>query len=125
MPNTLLLPPSDFKDLLISLQEVEALTDDLFRHVCIPPNSATPRTYTRQQLLTRARTLQQEYADLDTHYGWVLASDRELLARMFEPANENGKLNASVWMKNVCERYEETKAELRATIDRLGRNIEG
>jgi len=44
---------------------------------------------------------------------------------MFEPANENGKLNASVWMKNVCERYEETKTELRATIDRLERNIEG
>jgi hypothetical protein len=63
--------------------------------------------------------MEREYATLGTHYGWVLASNRILLAKMFAPADVDRKVGVAVWMTNVCERYEETRDALRGLVEKL------
>lgn len=87
------LPPSDFKDLLLLLSHHKASFNTI----------ATSKHHHEAAL----RALKQQSNDIDTHYGWVLASDSALIAGMFE--GQEG-VEAKTWMKRLFEEYEERKA---------------
>jgi hypothetical protein len=87
------LPPSDFKDLILLLSHHKASFDNL----------VTSKHGNEAAL----RTLKRQSNEVDAHYGWALASDSALIARMFD--GEEG-LEAKTWMKRLFEEYEERKA---------------
>lgn len=118
MPNIYLLPPSDFKDLIMSLQQLEFFYDNLLNRMHLPQILNTPQ----KRLVRQARWLQKEYANIGTHYGWVLASDYVLLERMFLPADIDINVCPRMWMKNLCERYEETERGLQVLVRSLKRS---
>jgi hypothetical protein len=115
MQNIDQLPASDFKDLLMSLQQLEAPTDELLRQVGSSPTSRKGV----QELLEQTRCLERRYADIDTHYGWVLASDRALVARVFGSDVVDAEVGASLWMRRVSKRHRDIKAALRDWISAL------
>jgi hypothetical protein len=121
MPNIHLLPPSDFKDLLFSLHALEAPTSELLQALAAP----TLRYHSAQKLLLeQTRCLERRYTDIDTYYGWVLASDREFVARMFERAEMVDDEGAATWMKRVSERHAEIRDSLRDWVRALEEMVE-
>ena len=87
------LPPSDFKDLILLLSHHKASCDNL----------VTPE-HEHEAVL---HALKRKSNEIDAHYGWALASDSALIARMFE--GEEGS-EAKTWMKRLFEEYVERKA---------------
>jgi hypothetical protein len=86
------LPASDFKDLLDLLSEHKANFNNIVT--------------SNIQHESALRGLKQQSNDIDAHYGWALASDSALIARMFE---EEERSEAKMWMKRLFEEYEERK----------------
>jgi hypothetical protein len=84
MHNIALLPPSDFKDLFHLLQQ-HFTTFNLFSE--------------RSRDARILDELAKQRRKIDTHYGWVLASDSVLVGRM---VNEDAK----VWVKSLHESYD-------------------
>jgi hypothetical protein len=104
------LPPSDFKDLLILLQEHEASLNIFFRSI----KSAT--TLFARQDLEIVRNLKQQRNNIDAHYGWALASDSALVARMFQSDDEE---EAQSWMRRMFSEYEERNRQLNKAAEGL------
>jgi hypothetical protein len=121
MPNIHILPPSDFKDLLLSLRALEEPTSELLQAFAAP---TLPYHSAQKLLLEQTRCLERKYTDIDTHYGWVLASDREFVARMFERTEMADDEGVATWMKRVSERHAEIRDSLREWVGALEEMVE-
>lgn len=121
MPNIQLLPPSDFKDLLLALQALETPTSELLQSFAAPRLSYHSA---QKLLLEKMRSLERKYTDIDTHYGWVLASDRKSVARMFEQAEMTNAEGVATWMKRVSEQHAEIRDSLREWVRALEEMVE-
>jgi hypothetical protein len=104
------LPPSDFKDLLLLLQEHEASFNDLFKSI-----KRDDTVFARQDL-DIIRNLKQQSNNIDAHYGWALASDSALVVRMFKSDDED---QAQTWMRRTFGEYEERKQQLNKLLKGL------
>jgi hypothetical protein len=104
------LPPSDFKDLLLLLQDHEASFNDFLKSI-----KRDTTTFARQDL-DIVRNLKQQNNNIDAHYGWALASDSALAARMFESDDEE---EAQTWMRRMFREYEERKQQLNKLVKGL------
>jgi pantothenate kinase-related protein Tda10 len=101
------LPPSDFKDLLLLLQEHEASFNNFLKSI---KNYTT--LFARQDL-DIVRNLKQQSNNIDAHYGWALASDSALVARMLRSDEEE---EAQSWMRRMFREYEERKQQLNKLV---------
>jgi hypothetical protein len=105
------IPASDFEDLLLaiiclertaeSLIESLSMTKALFdiTHPIKETQFATSRHY-----LAAFEALEKKYQELDTHYGWVLASDYALVGAVVSRTvcTED---EPDEWMKNIYQRH--------------------
>jgi hypothetical protein len=119
LPDVEVLPPSDFKDLLIAILNLKRDTDEFIRQ--IPRLQASFNITVRcsfSQLSIAERILgdidcqEKRYSELDTHYGWVLASDYACVARAFGRDGVAAE-DARTWISNVCRKHGEIKGALR------------
>lgn len=108
---------TDFKDLIDSMQTLETTTKDFIRedhtweHTDAAPYCSETQWSTVEQRLKIVRRLETEFQELDSHYGWVLASDYALVAKVIAQQAGEG-VDARDWMKNVYERHVKTRSEL-------------
>lgn len=117
---------SDFRDLLDSIEFLDTATTH-FLKIQLPTRQGiiTAATHCKEHCdiarghLETIKDLQQAYQDLDTHYGWVLAGDRVLVARVVGP-RVGGEEKTQAWMKNTVERYMKTKSVLEELKTVLG-----
>jgi hypothetical protein len=94
-----LLPPSDFKDLLLDLTYLEASL--------IALQHQTSPLQTLGNSMTNSVTLddlQEQVQKIDTHYGWVLATDFASVSRIFPTTNKN---DTKDWLRKIHARYNE------------------
>jgi hypothetical protein len=107
------LPASDFKDLIILLQQHE----ESFRNLLnILRTSCSNDVTNVDQIAIDIDLLRRQIPDIDTSYGWVLASDSALFVRMCD-VNDQG--DAKKWLRKLFEKYEDRKEAL----SRLAKNL--
>jgi hypothetical protein len=131
--NINLLPPSDFKDLLISVRQLEGATDRFRLQLSLMQTSlgqagqnTSMQLSIAEHILDEANRLLQKYDNLDRHYGWVLARDSDHVARVMGQNGEQRGREAQQWMNDICGRFvsardglEELRETLRTLIDGL------
>jgi hypothetical protein len=98
-PSIHILPPSDFKDLLLELIYLEASLI-VFQHQTSPLRA----TYHVQKDAVTLRDLKAQIQKIDTHYGWVLATDSAAVSGRFSTMREE---EAKTWLGAICARYNE------------------
>ena len=115
--------PSDFKDLIdVAL----VLIADSYR--CIE-NSASLSNLDRgaSSQLEKKRAMDQEstriakvlirrHRDLDTHYGWVLASDRTCIGRVIREYCEVSR-GTEAWFEEMLERLGATRVAMDGVVE--------
>ena len=118
--------PSDFRDLLDSILQLDAESirtlDDLIslrrRHDQLPLDSSEQRDIAAQ-MVSVASDLEDRYQDLDTHYGWVLACDHALVNKVLRSYfGESEK--TEYWLITANVIMENTRSTLRAIIAGFG-----
>jgi hypothetical protein len=92
------LPPSDFKDLVLAIQQHEAT----FQYLVTFLSTSTERNQHFAFLVHQAQ-------EIDASYGWVLASDIGLVARMFS----GDACAAKKWLHEIARRLGEIKVFLK------------
>jgi hypothetical protein len=127
------LPPSDFKDLISLLQQHERDFQDLVATVDDSSTEKTPANSVQNDVkysnpisplqasissITRDAAkelgaLQQQCRDIEASYGWVLASDIALAARIFDSKDAR---EIKAWLKETFDKYEERKEALSRLI---------
>jgi hypothetical protein len=100
-PSLVYLPPSDFKDLVLTIQ-IHFSAFDAY-------NSCPSATQCEQNL---AVLLQQSRA-IDAHYGCVLASDVTMVARMFAKDEDR----AREWVKMMAGKVEGIRETLEKSMN--------
>jgi hypothetical protein len=119
LPDVEVLPPSDFKDLLIAILDLEQDTDEFIRQISLLQasfNMAVRRSSAQlriaEQILGDIDCQEKRYSELDTHYGWVLASDYACVAKAF---GQDGVAveDARAWINGVCGKYGKMSDALR------------
>jgi hypothetical protein len=124
-----LLPPSDFKDLLVSILKFEE-SSDRFRLQLSPMQTSLSQAEQHtslqlsvaQQILEEANRLLHKHDDLERHYGWALAGDFDHVGRVLGTGREERGREARQWMIDVCGRFVSARVgleELRLTLRRL------
>jgi hypothetical protein len=96
-PHVHLLPPSDFKDLLLDLTYLEA-SFTVFQHQTSPLQTFGNSESESMTL----DNLQEQIQKIDTHYGWVLATDLESVSKIFPTTNKN---DTKDWLRKIHARY--------------------
>jgi hypothetical protein len=118
--------PSDFRDLVDVIIKLDAdsirTLDDLMslsrRHDRLPPDSSEQRDIAAQ-MVSMANGLEHQYQELDTHYGWVLASDHALVNKVLRSyLGENERVE--YWLITVTVLMENTRSTLRAIVAGFG-----
>jgi hypothetical protein len=89
-PDVKVLPPSDFRDLLISILDLEQDTDKFIRYISLLQTSfnmadrcSSAQLSIVEQILGDIDCQEKRHSELDTCYGWVLASDNACVAKAF------------------------------------------
>jgi hypothetical protein len=93
-----LLPPSDFKDLLLAIQHYLSTYSALL--------ASPPSDKERDEQLA---VLLRQSQEIDASYGWVLASDIGMVARTFS----GDETAARGWMREVVSRVEVIREALK------------
>jgi len=116
---------SEFEDLVHKISELKAKILGCFEEVdslCHRFVEATPGTAEERESVERVREIvadmERRYQEIDTHYGWVLASDREfrdeVLCLYF------GKmLDGKVWLKRSIRMLKKTRRILEMSQQRV------
>ncbi|KAL6706281.1 hypothetical protein ACN47E_005571 [Coniothyrium glycines] len=130
------LAPSDFKDLLASLLSLEesttrfttdweSLQAQLSSKAAAADDNDNDNDYvddaTRDILhkqLHSAQNLLAGFHDLDTHYGWVLASDYSFVARALDPRARSEDA-ARRWVSGKVRRYTGLREEVLGIQERI------
>lgn len=112
-----MLIASDFKDFIDSMQTLYTTSAKFIRDQKDWEGTSTPsyrskrQCNTAEQRLDIIKRLEKDFQELDSHYGWVLASDHALVARAI--AQQAGiEIDAKGWMKKVYKTYVTTRKEL-------------
>jgi hypothetical protein len=96
--NIHLLPPSDFHDLILAIQQhISAYNTFL---------TSPPSEKERDQKLA---ILLRQSQEIDASYGWVLASDMGMVARIFS----GDEIAARSWMRGVVSSVEVIREALK------------
>jgi len=118
-------PTSDFEDLVYKISEIKEKTPRCLEEVnslCHRFVEATPGTAEERESVERVREIvadmERLYQEIDIHYGWVLASDRELrdevLCLYF-----GKKLDGKVWLKRSIRMLKKTRRILEMSQQRV------
>ena len=118
-------PTSNFEDLVNKISEITEKTPGCLEEVdslCHRFMEATPGTAEERDSIKRVwdivSDMERRYLEIDTHYGWVLASDRELrdevLCLFF-----GKKLDGKVWLKRSIRMLKKTRRILEMSQQRV------
>ena len=114
--------PSDFRDLVEIILRLDTATTSLLKDLgsfCDNqrPSCTNPNPTINKNISDTALDLERQYREHDTHYGWVLASDRlhvNKVLRSFVGKDMDGK----EWFKEVSVRQIATRRLLGEIIER-------
>lgn len=122
-----IFPPTDFGDFVDTVLKSNAESGKLIERYTLPPPTSDMLRETQLQFaeygIVAVGELMRQRCDIDTHYGWVLASDAELVYKSMGGKNERGTAWARQWMKDIFHEYErltqglvDTKQELESAM---------
>jgi hypothetical protein len=122
-------PSTDFQQFIDSILEANATGEKTVKHtVSIMSQTHLPpamKGRLRQEYKITIEKLLRERRELNGHYGWVLASDSELVSTAMGGKDRNEPHQSTrQWMKSVFDEYERTGQTLTDTLEML-RNLEG
>jgi hypothetical protein len=105
---------SDLKSKIISsLEELHSLYDN-FRQ-------ATPGTKEERGAVTEmskiGTDMERQYQQIDSHYGWVLASDQTLVNEVLR-SRFRKEIDGRIWLKRAIKKLEVTRRVLKESSQR-------
>jgi hypothetical protein len=118
--------PSDFRDLVECIIELNnegiRVIGEIALLQCglkeLAPDSCERRDVATQ-IVSMASDLERQYRELDTHYGWVLASDHAHVSKVLRwYFGENAKIGRS--MSGVNAKIANDRSALRLVVDVYG-----
>jgi hypothetical protein len=118
--------PSDFRDLVECIIELNNENIRVIGEIALlqwglkelAPDSCERRDVATQ-IVSMASDLERQYRELDTHYGWVLASDHALVSKVLRwYFGENAKIGRS--MSGVNAKIANDRTALRLVVDVYG-----
>lgn len=116
-------PPTHFRAFIDSVLGANAAGKRVIeRPALILSSESVPLAamqHSARQDITTARRLLAERRDLDAHYGWVLASDAELVYKSMGGKSSTGAAWARQWLNKVFEEYDQIGQSLSDTVMRL------
>jgi hypothetical protein len=115
-------PPADFREFIDSIQGANDMGNRFLASMELQeiPGlfSFTADVGSAKQGIQIAQAMLQRRRDLDAHYGWVLASDAELVYKSMGGKSDQGEEWARQWMRDVHEEYEKVgRAMLDAKLE--------
>jgi hypothetical protein len=124
MPDLTLLPSSDFKDLILLIHSYHKsyhILSGCLRLLRSPigfGDSVAQQSPTAV-LLADFKVLEQQRNDINTHYGWVLASDTALVGRIFGAEKDCEVGDVKAWLAGLCAEYEQVRDALDGQFEEL------
>jgi len=116
---------SEFGDLVNMITELKEKVTGCLEEVdalCHRFTEATPGTAEERQSVERVREIvadmERRYQEIDTHYGWVLASDRELRDEVLY-SYFGKRLDGKVWLKRSIRMLKKTRRILEMSQQRV------
>ncbi|KAI4714122.1 hypothetical protein J4E89_001572 [Alternaria sp. Ai002NY15] len=116
---------SEFEELVNKISELKAKIPGCLEEVdslCHNFVEATPGTAEERDAVERVRKIvadiENRYQEIDTHYGWVLASDRELRDEVLS-SYFGKKLDGKVWLKRSIRMLKQTRRILEMSQQRV------
>jgi hypothetical protein len=120
-------PASDFSDLVDSILQLNVASIQTHTQL-IPlrrrhdrlqvPSGSSERRVIAAQIVSMARVLENQYQELDKHYGWVLASDHALVGKVLR--SYFGENEVGHWLSKVNVHMAKTRSTLREIIVQFG-----
>lgn len=103
-------PPTDFRDFIDAVLKSNTESGNFIQHYTLPSFRSDRLRETQMQFaqhgIIAIDELMRQRCDIDAHYGWVLASDAELVYRSMGGKNEGGTVWARQWMRGIFHEYE-------------------
>jgi len=116
---------SEFKCLVHKISELKAKILGCLEEVdslCHRFVEATPGTAEERESVERVREIvadmERRYQEIDTHYGWVLASDRELRDEVLS-SYFGKKIDGKVWLRRSIRGLKHTRRILEMSQHRV------
>jgi len=116
---------SEFEDLVDKISELKRTISGKLEEVdalCHRFMEATPDTAEERESVERVweivADMERRYQEIDTHYGWVLASDRELRDEVL-CLHFGRKLDGKVWLKRSIRMLKKTRRILEMSQQRV------
>jgi hypothetical protein len=115
--------PSDFRDLVECIVQLNLVNIRVFSEILLlqcrvkelSPGSHEQRDIA-SQIVSMANDLERQYRELDTHYGWVLASDHALVSKVLRfYFGENAEIGRS--MSTVNAKVADDRSALTLVVD--------
>ena len=101
------VPPSDFKDLVDCILKLNLASAHIFSELASLQhrlNKISSGPYEQREIATQIVSLgsglEAQYQELDTHYGWVLASDNALVHKVLQSYFGDNE-GAERWLRTV------------------------
>jgi hypothetical protein len=118
------VPPSEFRDLVDEIVRVNVASTHVFGELALLQCRIQELALgSREQqgitvrILSMASDLERQYQKLDTHYGWVLASDHAHVSRVL--CSYFGEDEAERWLGWVNAEMAESRSTLREIFERF------
>lgn len=117
--------PSDFRDLVDTILQLDAASACFLKDLNLLcddkiQSSAVANRAVMRYISEMATDLERQYSELNTHYGWVLASDymhvNGCLRSLFKK-----DVDGKDWFKEVFERQAATRSALKEMIGKIER----
>jgi hypothetical protein len=119
-PSTLTtIPPSDFKNLLTTaLDLLTSSTRFLEKLHAHPPTTSLSTTTAAAAVAATAKALLKRHKNLDTHYGWVLASDNASMGKALRGICTVEQQQSSDWFRDLVAELENLRRSLIQVVAR-------
>ena len=116
---------SEFEDLVHKINELKRTISGKLEEVdalCHRFMEATPSTAEKHESVKRVlevvADMETRYQEIDTHYGWVLASDRELRDEVLS-SYFGKKIDGKVWLRRSIRGLKHTRRILELSQQRV------
>lgn len=111
-----IIPATDFREFVDVVLKADTHDNKFIRRMSVarPPDTASSitRKQCAQHSIVIAENLIHRRREIDAHYGWVLASDAELVYKSIGGKSEAGPAWARQWIKRVFDEHEKTRQAL-------------
>jgi hypothetical protein len=124
--STCSVPASDFRDLIDCILQLNIVNIRVFSEIALLQwrleefaFGSCERRDIATQIVSMASFLERHYRELDTHYGWVLASDHALVSKVLRSYfGENAEIGRS--MSRLNAKIADDRSALTLVVDVYG-----